>query len=219
MAIALNVNPGDVISSYASLRVEIAAWLDRDDLAERIPGFIRLSEARLNRVLRVPDMEVETVLTANAEETPLPLDFLAMRELDLSGPPNRPLRCMSPDALVQNFDGTAGVTQAYAVTGRTLRLAPPPSAPVGLRMVYFAQLPSLSDERPSNWLLAQAPDVYLFAALLQATAFIGDTGRIGQWKAAYDEALAELISAGTRSRWGASPLVPNTVVQVRGVRC
>lgn len=219
MALAISLQAADSISSYNALRTEVAAWLNRDDLTDRIPGFIRLFESRLNRILRTPEMESSVLLSVSSEDTQLPTDFMAMRELYIEGVPRRPLRNMSPDGLAAEFSGVSGIPVAYAITGRTIKLAPPPASTISLRLVYFARIVSLNDSNPNNWLLLQAPDLYLYGTLLQAAAFIDDPERVAQWKAAHDEALAEVLQAGNLSRWGAAPIVPNTVSQVRHATC
>ena len=45
------------IGTYAELQTAVANWLDRDDLSLRIPEFIALAEARMNRILRLRLME------------------------------------------------------------------------------------------------------------------------------------------------------------------
>ena len=41
------------IGTYAELKTAVANWLDRDDLTDRIPEFIALAEAKMNRNLRI----------------------------------------------------------------------------------------------------------------------------------------------------------------------
>ena len=45
------------INTYSTLQTAVANWLDRDDLADRVPEFISLAEATFNRVLRIRSME------------------------------------------------------------------------------------------------------------------------------------------------------------------
>ena len=40
--------------NYGELKANIAAWLDRTDLTDKIPTFISLAEAKFFRVLRCP---------------------------------------------------------------------------------------------------------------------------------------------------------------------
>lgn len=219
MSIALNTNPTGAISSYVDLVSEIGEWLNRNDLDGRIPTFIRLCEARLNRLLRTPDMETTTAIVASSEDNALPLDFLAMRSIYIEGSPDRPLNEYSPNAIASAYNGSTGIPTGFTVFSGILRLVPPPASATTLQMVYFAKITALTDGSPSNWVLDSHADIYLYGALLEASAFIDDAARVQQWKAAYDEAIGELISAGAKARYGSGPLSPTTVRQVRGATC
>lgn len=219
MSIAIDTSSDGAISSYSDLVTEVGEWLNRTDLNARIPGFIRLCEARLNRLLRTPEMETFALLTASSEATSLPLDFLAMRSLSIEGVPDRPLSAFAPNAVPRAYSGQTGIPVGYYISNRTIYLAPPPASETTLDMFYFAKLTALTDAMPSNWLLASHPDIYLYGALVEASAFIDDPARVQQWKAAYDESIGELMSAGTKARYGSGPLVPTAVRQVSGARC
>lgn len=219
MSVAFSIVLPGTIGNYNDLVSKVAAWLDRDDLAVRVPDFIALAEARFNRILRTPEMETGLVKIDSTENAPLPDDFLAMRTIYIEGSPDRPLRAMAPAALPRDFSGAAGMPQAYAIAGRMIRLAPPPNAPVTLAIDYYARIPSLGVGTPTNWLLDNHPDIYLYGALVQAEAFTSNDDRIQLWKTALDEALGELTLASSKARWGSGPLVPNSVAQVRGARC
>ena len=54
------------ITTYAELQAAAANWLVRADLTARIPEFIALAEARLNRVMRARLAEAEVSLSAGA---------------------------------------------------------------------------------------------------------------------------------------------------------
>jgi len=219
MSIALSTSAPGAIDSYADLVTETEAWLNRTDLNARIPGFIRLCEARLNRLLRTPDMETTAIIVATGEDNALPLDFLAMRSIYIEGTPDRPLNEYSPNSIARVYNGSTGTPVGFTVFSGILRLVPPPAGSTTLQMVYFARLTALTDSSPSNWLLDSHADVYLYGTLLCAAAFIDDPARVQQWKAAYDEAIGELIAAGAKARYGSGPLSPNSVRQVSGVVC
>lgn len=219
MSIAIDTSAVGAISSYSDLVAEAGEWLNRTDLNARIPGFIRLCEARLNRLLRTPDMETFVILTATSEATSLPLDFAGMRALWIDGSPDRPLKGFAPNAVPQAYGGQAGIPTGYYISKRTLYLAPPPASATTLAVIYFSKLTALTESAASNWLLLDHPDVYLWGTLMCAKAFIDDPEKVKQFKAAYDEAIGELIEAGTKARYGSGPLVPTAVRQVRGVTC
>ena len=55
------------IGTYAELQTAVANWLDRDDLTDRIPEFIALAEAKMNRNQRISLMDnVRTAITMAA---------------------------------------------------------------------------------------------------------------------------------------------------------
>ena len=71
------------INSYSSLQTAVANWLDRSDLTDRIPEFIDLAEARINRALRIRLMESVKVisLVGGTKRYPLPSDYLQLRTI------------------------------------------------------------------------------------------------------------------------------------------
>jgi hypothetical protein len=72
-------------------------------------------------------------------------------------------------------------------------LAPTPGAVVELEIVYYEQPQLLDEENQVNWLTAYAPNLLLYATLLEAAPFLKNDERIGTWQAAYDRA-AQAIS-------------------------
>lgn len=82
-------------------------------------------------------------------------------------------------------DGPVGASQHY------LRFAPEPSGTYALRMTYEAELTNLSATNTSNWLLEQAPDLYLWASLSAAEGFLQEDQRVGLWKNEYEQAADE----------------------------
>ena len=218
MAISLSITVPGAIPDRDTLISAVQDWLDRDDLAAKVPTFIQMAEAEFNRELRCPEMEATVTFSATGEDTPLPSDFQAMRSIYIEGSPDLPLKGMSPAALRQEYDGTADTPTAYALVSGGIRLAPPPSTPVLLTMDYFGSLDPLSVYAPSNWLLEKHPDAYLYGALFNAEAYLDNSVRASQWKSLLDNVVDRINKTARNNRYGAGPLVPNTVAQVRAAR-
>lgn len=51
------------MTTYATLKSDIAGWLLRDDLTAAIPSFIRLAEAAIRRDVRIRQMLKVSTLT------------------------------------------------------------------------------------------------------------------------------------------------------------
>lgn len=219
MSISLALSLPGAIPDRDTLITSISDYLNRDDLDDRIPVFIQMTEAMFNRELRSPQMERTVVWDTEDEDTNLPFDYLAMRAIYVEGSPDRPLRGIAPTAIRQGFNGTTGVPVAYCLVSGGLRLIPPPSASTLLTMDYFARIDPLSVAAPSNWLLEAHPDAYLYGALYNAEIFLDNAPRAAQWKGLLDEVVDRINRTTRNDRYGAGPLVPNAVSQVRGGRC
>jgi hypothetical protein len=218
MAISLNVSTPGAIPDLDTLISTAQDWLDRDDIADKILTFVQMGEAMFNRELRTPEMERTVTGEASGEDTTLPDDFHAMRSIYIEGSPDTALKGMSPSALRQEFDGTTGTPVAYALVAGGIRLAPPPASPILLTMDYFGQIEPLSVFSPSNWLLENHPDAYLYATLFNAEAFLDNSTRAAQWKGLLDSVVDRINKTARNNRYGAGPLVPNTITQVWAAR-
>lgn len=188
------------ITTYAELKAAAANWLVRGDLTARIPEFITLAEARLNRVLRTRLAEADVALSAvvGARTVPLPAGFTEALALWIAGGEGRTkLRFVAAQLI--GATSLQGEPAAWTVDGATLAFDRPcdQAYPLTLRMLRGH---ALSDAAPTNGLLAEAPDVYLFATLCEAGPFLRDAELAGAYEAKLDRAIAELNAKDARSR-------------------
>ena len=72
-----------MITSFSTLKVAIADWLDRDDLGSEIDTFIALMEAKLYRELRIQAMETAFNETISSGAVSLPSGYLEVKHLYL----------------------------------------------------------------------------------------------------------------------------------------
>ena len=172
--------PAIEIADYDDLIAAAADWLNRQDLTDQIPAFVRFAESQFNRELRVRDMMVRAYTTSANELVELPDDWL--EHYSLTTADGGVIEYMT-EANSNRFkgDGMAGETFGYTVVGNAIELVPAPGADMELRMVYYARIPHLGPTQPSNWLLAKYPDVYLYSVLLQAMPYLKDDARLATW--------------------------------------
>lgn len=217
MAIVLSTYAPGAIATYSDLLDEIRDLMDDDNYDQAvIDRALRKAEAEFNRSLRAAEMEKRAMLTVAGELTALPADFLELRFIFQEGSPDTPLRSMSPAGMLAIHAGVSGVPQAYAIEGREIRVGPVGNAT--LELVYYAAVPALSDATQSNWLLSRHPDLYVSGALFHLARRERDAEGAAQ---AGQEvmALMQSINRSTQAaRWGAAPLIPAGVQQVRGAR-
>ncbi|ODT85694.1 hypothetical protein [Phenylobacterium sp. SCN 70-31] len=188
------------ITTYAELKAAAANWLVRGDLTARIPEFVTLAEARLNRVLRHRLAEVEAPLpaTAGARRLSLPQGFTEPLRLWLERPDGR-LELPFVEASLLPLTAARGEPAAWSIDGDAVAFDRPCDEAYGfvLRMLRGF---SLSDAAPTNALLSEAPDVYLFATVAEAGPFLRDAELTGAYEVRLERAVAELDAKHARSR-------------------
>ncbi len=193
------------IATYSELVTELEAYLKRSDYTPRIPTFISLTEARLNRLLDDPEMEVRATTIGTGQYTTLPSDFKRM--IGVSTGNNFELQQISSSQITSLDQTNTGEPRKFAIADGAITFAPI-NAAAPIAMLYVRRIPALTSGAPTNWLLEKAPDIYLYGCLLQAHLFGWYDERIPLFKAAYDEAIAEMKVDGDNRRWGSAPIRP-----------
>lgn len=193
--------------SYETLKDRVADWLNRGDLESQIETFIEFAEAHFNRRLRTRQMLNRTALPLNGELVDLPSDYAEWRSLAVetsNGP--LPLTYVSPDRanLLQTTE--TGTPIYFTVEGDEIRLIPAPAESLEGTLLYYTQIPALSDSATTNWLLTGHPDIYLYGTLLEAAPFLRDDERIPVWEATLNKRISDLTAASVRSEYGSGPL-------------
>jgi|TARA_Y100000034_G_scaffold74878_1_gene89945 hypothetical protein len=201
------------LGTFTELKDAIADWLDRSDLTDRIPDFITLAEARLNRDLRIRPMEVRSTMTTTADQRyfNLPGGYLQMRNIQLNTNPITPLEYITPEMLDRLYGGdTTGKPRAYTLIGDEIQLAPIPDSTYTLEMAFYEKFTALGDGTSgtvtSNWLTTNAPDVLLYGALLEAEPFIKNDERIALWLNAFNSAIRKVQDADAKDRHSGSAM-------------
>ena len=201
------------LGTFTELKDAVADWLDRSDLTARIPDFITLAEARLNRDLRIRPMEVRStmVTTSGQRYFNLPGGYLQMRNIQLNTNPTTPLEYITPEMLDRLYGSSAtGKPRAYTLIGDEIQLAPIPDSDYTVEMAFYEKFSPLGDGTSgtvtTNWLTTNAPDVLLYGSLLEAEPFIKNDERIALWLNAYSGSIKKLQDADSRDRHSGSAM-------------
>ena len=188
--------------TYHSLLEDVRRYLERGFTAEsdaivyeQLPRLVTLGERRIARELKIEGF-------IRAVQTPLQVGVATYRKPD-----------RWRDTVSMNIEGKPVFARSYEYC-RTYwpdeaQTAPPefyadydyqhwffaptPSAASTLEVLYYEQPRFLDDEFQTNWLTEYAPDLLLYATLLEATPFLKKDERIGTWQTMYDRA-AQAIS-------------------------
>ena len=191
------------ISTYTELQTAVANWLGRSDLTSRIPEFVTLAQARINRQVRSKLMETKsTSISINAEYVNVPTDFLQVKNFYITDSPRSNLEPADSAYMTDTYK-TSDRPKYYSVEGTQFRFSPAPAGTYTATLLYYAKPATLvTTTQETNSLFPTNADLYLYATLLEAVAFIGDQPNVPLWKAGYDEALANLNSQSGGWRHG-----------------
>jgi hypothetical protein len=216
------------IGTYAELQTAVANWLDRDDLTDRIPEFIALAEARMNRALRIAIMlNVDqttlggaATLVAGTRDYALPSGYLQMLDFHLRTSPIITLSYITPENMNRMWAGSqSGIPKSYTIfsdnsTGtpiKSVRLGPAPASASDYSITFYKKIDALSDSNTTEAMLTNNPDVYLYGSLLEAEPFLMNDQRVQLWSAALREAINEIQLQDNRDRHSGSAMrVMNT---------
>lgn len=191
------------ITTFAELQTAIANWLVRDDLTAVIPDFIRLFEVRVNRTLRVRQMETIATLSPTGGLAALPADFLEWKYLTYTGTTAVNLEYVTPAVMTQMYPDTpADIPAVFTINANGIQVMPTTSD--SLTLGYYASIAALSDSNTSNWLLAAYPDAYLFGSLVEGNAYVMEPDAGALWKQRADEVMSEILRLDSYTRGPAS---------------
>lgn len=179
------------LSNRDDLTSAVADWMERSDLAPRIPDFMTLAESRLNRLFRGRMNEVSAALTATPGQRTIALPTLFSEAITLwllRDGGRQELRFVDPGLIDARPAGAQ--PQYWTVEGATIAFECACDQAYAFTLRHLKKF-QLSEAEPTNALLADYPDLYLFGTLIEAAPFLRDGDLLALFQARYDAAMAE----------------------------
>lgn len=190
------------ISTYAELQTAVDNWMHRTDLSARVPEFIQMGEAVLNRKLRTVDMETRATITTGTTSRfiGLPTGFLEMRSMFIQDPAKE-LFYLNPGSLRDRIVSETDTAEPEFFTIKDeIELDCIPSTALTIEQHYLKKYDIATDS--TNWLLTNYPELYLHAALASAAFYVIDDPRLQTVNSLLSEGIMELNRQEARKRGG-----------------
>lgn len=191
------------ISTYVELQTAIQDWYeDRADLQPFAVDFITLAEAYFNLNLRVRQMETSTDLTPDSGGVcTLPTDYIEAKRVVELASIRRPLEYISEDAADEYYPTRfASLSCHYMILGDSLTALPISSNDIEL--TYYQEIPALSVQNTTNWLLTKLPNLYLHTCLMYAAEWLHEDGELTK-ETAFVTRFVEMLNArDNRAKFG-----------------
>jgi hypothetical protein len=157
------------LNTATGLKTAIADWLADNSLTAYLDDFVTLAEDHLNRELRHRKMQEVVDLTPSSGVCTLPSDYLYFVRVVEKAAIRRELQAIAMHAADQLYPARqSGLASHFTVVGDELRMFPVSSNDIEL--TYMQRIPSLN-ANSTNWLLSEAPGLYLSACQLMALVF------------------------------------------------
>ena len=187
--------------TYSSLLEDLRRYLERGFTAEsdqlvyeQLPRLITLGERRISRELKIQGFirAVTTPLQTGVATYRKPDRWRDTVSMTVDGAPifarsYEYCRNYWPD------EAQTATPQFYAdYDYNHWLITPTPNANSTLEVMYYEQPRFLGEDFQTNWLTEYAPDLLLYASLLEATPFLKNDQRIGTWQQLYDRAAQAL---------------------------
>jgi hypothetical protein len=207
-----------VIKTYDDLVEAVADWMNRTDLGDMMQQFISLVESEASRVLRVPSMEKRIVQPIAEGALLLPQDFLEAKNIVyITGSRRVSLERVSLARLNTYLDRnvTNGeIPRYFTRIANQLAFAPPATDSDLIETEYYGAIRSLApdgqypdlDPTNGNWLLAMAPEVYLYGCLKEASMYVKDLERAQYWETKFKQSVINLQNMADGAEWAGSEL-------------
>ena len=156
--------------NYTTLKTLVADYLHRTDLTDKLETFIALAESLLFREINIKALEV--VVTGTSVDGAIALPAGTVNRITVSYGGNT----TALDYASQPASTHYGWPASYTLEGGAIKLDTLTSQ--AYTLYYTPKIDALSVSNPTNWLLDNAPDLYLCAAQLEGAKYVKDEGRI-----------------------------------------
>ena len=199
------------LANYTDLKAAVATALSRTDKTAEIVDWVTLAEKRLNRNLRLLQMETTASLTLSADATTiaLPTGFLELIDLYYDSDFWQPTQHTRVDV---DFLGEADskARPNHFTISDTLVFDRPADQAYAMTMVYYKAWDLASDT--TNWLMTNAPDAYLYSTLIASCPTTRNWSNAAQWADYLKASLKDLNTLDARNRRNVTVRIDDGVI-------
>lgn len=183
--------------TYTSLLEDVRRYLERGFTAEsdqivyeQLPRLITLGERRIARELKIEGF-IRAITAPLQPGVAVYLKPDRWRDTVSMTVDNAPVFARSYE-YIRNYwpdEAQTGTPAYYAdYDYQHWILAPTPATAQTWEILYYEQPRFLGEDFQTSWLTEYAPDLLLYATLLEATPFLKNDERVQLWQAMYDRA-------------------------------
>lgn len=173
--------------NWGQIKAAVAAYTHRTDLDALMPTFLALAEQRIYYgEMNTPKVRCAAMRQfATLANGTRPAGFLEAIKVAESGSPDKPLEYRPIERMPQEC-------RAYTWDGSTLVLSQDKGFPVDL--TYYTKLATPISDGDSNWIMDNAPAIYIAAILVEAHRWAADDASAAREASNYASSVNSLAS-------------------------
>lgn len=196
------------IDSYGALQTAIINRLHRANLTTLVPDFIALGEARIYRDLRIRCMETALSSAIASGVIAVPSGYVELKHAYIDGSPSGKLTRKNADFIYFNYPTRSadGKPKFIAREAESFIFGPYPDSAYTVKGVYYKRLDALSDSNTTNWFITNAPDILLYAALVEAADHTANDAALMKWEQKYNQVKDRIQRESDAEEFSGSPL-------------
>lgn len=185
--------------TYDSLKQDIGVYCERDDAAfvTQVPRFIMMAENRLASELKTLGFLRTTQGTLNGNTLVKPTRWRTTKSFSLLVGATRQYLMSREYEFCRKYWPDQSLQEApryYAdYDYEHFFIAPTPNMPYMFEMQYYERPEPLSETNQTNWTTQYAPQLLLYASLMEAMPFLKSSERIAEFQMLYDRA-AQMVT-------------------------
>jgi hypothetical protein len=193
------------LGTLSDLKSEMRDWaLDRPDLIGKFQDCIDMATNDLNKVLRTRKQYAEVELVPDDEGVvPLPDDYLEWRAVTALSNPVTVLKPVTPEGVADIYPNAYGGWPAhFLVEDSTLTVMPKTTTPIQLK--YWKRIPHLTEAEPTNWLLLENANLYLFGAMKYVETYKRNMAGVQMFGTLYSGLVDGMVIESKKAQWSRS---------------
>lgn len=203
MAITTFTELSDIVRTYAKRGTSL-------DLL--IPDFVRLAEQEMynndTEALEVKYQEQTATasLSTTVDRLATPDGFESAREskLVITDKPGE-IWYRTPERMTRN--GEAGQPSYFTVIGPNFEFDRIADTAYTIEVSYYARIAALTSAAPTNTILTNYPDIYMFGTLAQAMLFTEDARNEQFYRGKFNAAIMGANRSSKKGRFGPAPVM------------
>ena len=190
--------------TYSSLVSDVITYAERDDdpFVSQVPRFIMLAENRLAMEVRGLGQQKYVTGTLSTSTLPKPGRWRETVSLNVTVGGERVFLQQRTYDYCRTFAPNPALTGVPRYYGdyeyEHFLIVPTTSAGIPFELAYYERPEPLSDANQTNWITRYAPQLLLYATLIEAQPFLKRPERIAEFQSLYDRALQGLAQETTR---------------------